>query len=88
MLKFSVQYVDYKIVPIVIKSNHGIKKREIQELDLKVFNKTYTVYLEETDHVLFGESTPMFIARLDKNGSEPKVVYDRTEYVRNFKKLV
>lgn len=80
--------VDYELTPITIEHNHLIRKRENADakIELKAFNQNYDLYLEERDHVLLGNRTPMYIARLKSYQGEPVIVYDREKYVRKLKK--
>lgn len=77
-----MQGIKYEVVPI--NGTHNLKrnKRKIFDsmINLKAFDKTYSLYLEETNHVLIGENTPIFTAQLDK--SKSKIVYNPSNFVR------
>lgn len=80
-----MQNFEYELVPIAYEHNDRIHKRDsyAARMNFRAFHQKYTLFLEEKNHVLIGDQTPMFVARLnDQNDGESDIVYDRTEYVR------
>lgn len=81
------ELIDQYNIPLQFYKND--KKIRQKKFDVasehKIFDQKYTMYLEESDHVLFGWNTPMFIARVnphDQNNTPPDIVYDRIQYVK------
>lgn len=56
---------DNQVVPVI----HGYHKNKdnYRLLQLMVFNKSITLYLEPTDGYLAGEKTPVFMAKVNPN---------------------
>lgn len=54
---------------------HNKRIRRSPELHIKTFDQDITLYLEETNGVLIGKETPIFIAKRDR--ARNKTVFER-----------
>lgn len=78
-----MHHVNYQVVPITYRQTYNKRESVKAQIYLETLNQKYELYLEESNHILFGSRTPVFIASYDKNSFGLKVL----KYVRNKKKL-